>query len=1159
MRAKTRKFSRSLVAMLLALCMIIGMVPATVFAAGETVKYVSFGDSMTNGFCFEGYSQGLDGKVEFYNGKYVYGEGSYPLQFAAWLESQGKVVDHTPMALSAMRAEDLNYLLGGRDTPADPWFYKCMNYGKIPHDQFPELSAFFIQETKEADIISLSMGNASFGAFFLERVLECLGVFGEELTEEEYPYMEVALDQLDANQRTQVMGLYNKLKDALVNKVPANIVKAYNLDVLCDLIAYITAGFMVNYRDLLDTIIAMNPDVEIIQLGFMNTTKGLTITGEGMAPIRLGEIMQMVYDMLNGYMVSVPTMQQSSGKWTEAKFYFAEQDVDEYIAQEFAYLWENNWVSRDNRLSAETVRDRNVDAYNDTLRHVIGQGVSGAPLAKITLEDVRAYEAIDWSFVAALGINPWGAFLVPNLATGKVHCTDQDEAVNLMMSVAIYLAMEDAVAMSMNTNEIPVTGLMKIAGNLASVFSDLGTPDTSSPEGARKWLANGMTSTADLRAMCKIYGLFKVGYGMAMHPTPASHDVMAADMIQAYKTGYSAQDQFNVTLTQLMDLLIKYGPWATEEFYKYADQVGLSTAVYKPKADSLYVALGDDSAVSASYVDAVAAELGVEYKNLSAKGSVRDAFEIIENNSDLIAKADLITVGYGNNTFTREAVNRLMAAIGGGEITQYDWEAYVGAKGAAYVKEALGEIEAMLVAKGMGEPVAALGGASLAGAMTLAVEAYAYAAVAYVYDLPNVIDEIRAINEDAVVIAVGMNNPFSNTTLTMNGVGISLGGYLDYLVNSANIHGLIYAMRSGNCIFVNCTDAQTDSSNLEVDAITFLMNYKGGKITGNPTAEGHAYIAQQILNSLVESKGGEGLYRLKGKNRYQTGFAVADELKQILGVSKFATVVVAYGEKFPDALTGSYLAGKYDAPILLTDKNSDNDVVDYIKENVVAGGKVYILGGAAAVSAEFEAAVDGAGFDVERLAGKNRFETNLAILREAGLAGAQEILVATGSNYADSLSASATGMPMLLVGDKLTAEQKTFLGGANGKFVILGGTAAVSEEVENELKAFGEVVRVKGSSRYETSIAIAERYFGAPSAAVLAYGEAFPDGLCGGPLAAAIGAPLVLTHNDRLSAADAYVSGVAYGYVTGGTARLSDAAVREIFDADAATEIVVKE
>ena len=164
--------------------------------------------------------------------------------------------------------------------------------------------------------------------------------------------------------------------------------------------------------------------------------------------------------------------------------------------------------------------------------------------------------------------------------------------------------------------------------------------------------------------------------------------------------------------------------------------------------------------------------------------------------------------------------------------------------------------------------------------------------------------------------------------------------------------------------------------------------------------------------------------------------------------------------------------------------------------------------------------------------------------------------MATGSNYADSLSASATGMPMLLVGDKLTAEQKTFLGGANGKFVILGGTAAVSEEVENELKAFGEVVRVKGSSRYETSIAIAERYFGAPSAAVLAYGEAFPDGLCGGPLATLIGAPLVLTHNDKLAAADAYVADVIFGYVTGGTARLTDATVQEIFDAT--YEVIVK-
>ena len=39
---------------------------------------------------------------------------------------------------------------------------------------------------------------------------------------------------------------------------------------------------------------------------------------------------------------------------------------------------------------------------------------------------------------------------------------------------------------------------------------------------------------------------------------------------------------------------------------------------------------------------------------------------------------------------------------------------------------------------------------------------------------------------------------------------------------------------------------------------------------------------------------------------------------------------------------------------------------------------------------------------------------------------------------------------------------------------------------------------ITGKNRYETSAKVAERFFSAPEGAVLAYGEDYPDGLCGG-------------------------------------------------------------
>ncbi len=320
-------------------------------------------------------------------------------------------------------------------------------------------------------------------------------------------------------------------------------------------------------------------------------------------------------------------------------------------------------------------------------------------------------------------------------------------------------------------------------------------------------------------------------------------------------------------------------------------------------------------------------------------------------------------------------------------------------------------------------------------------------------------------------------------------------------------------------------------------------------------ALGHNYVDGICTRCGVEEPAVEGVIRLSGKNRYDTAFAVANQLKRNLKLEQFEAVVVAYGQNFPDALTGSYLAAVKNAPILLTEKSADARVLAYIEENLVPGGTVYILGGTAAVTQEFEDGANERGFTVKRLKDKNRYGTNLKILEEAGVNQTDEILIATGTNYADSLSASATGLPMLLVGGSLTEEQKAFLATTSGRFVIIGGTGAVSQKVEDQLNEIGTAERVKGKTRYETSVVIAQRYFSDPAAAILAYAQGFPDGLCGGPLAVSMGAPLILTSNESSAAADDYIEGITVGAVTGGTGRLTDETVREIFDLDADTEI----
>ena len=234
-----------------------------------------------------------------------------------------------------------------------------------------------------------------------------------------------------------------------------------------------------------------------------------------------------------------------------------------------------------------------------------------------------------------------------------------------------------------------------------------------------------------------------------------------------------------------------------------------------------------------------------------------------------------------------------------------------------------------------------------------------------------------------------------------------------------------------------------------------------------------------------------------------------------------------------------------------------NEIKQFIRENLNPGGTIYLLGGPLALPTSVS---DGlSGFFVCRLQGTSRYDTNLEILREAGV-GNEEILICTGTNFADSLSASATGKPILLVGNKLTDAQKAFLATTSGKFVILGGKLAVSETVENELKAYGTVERLSGTSRYDTSVEVAKRFFRAPQSMVLTYGMNFPDGMSGGPLAYNENAPMILAAPYKEAAAQEYakINGINSGYVLGGSTLIPDESVRLIFGLDGTTNIVVR-
>lgn len=291
----------------------------------------------------------------------------------------------------------------------------------------------------------------------------------------------------------------------------------------------------------------------------------------------------------------------------------------------------------------------------------------------------------------------------------------------------------------------------------------------------------------------------------------------------------------------------------------------------------------------------------------------------------------------------------------------------------------------------------------------------------------------------------------------------------------------------------------------------------------------------------------ENIIRISGASRFDTAIESSNKLGDLQGNSSYQSIIVASGTNFPDALTGSYLAKVKNAPIVLVDSSSESKVASYIKSKLQSGGTIYILGGYGAVSSKFESKVSGIG-TVRRLAGSNRFSTNIEILKAAGVSN-EDILICTGSGYADSLSASAAGKPILLVGDTLTQEQKDYLKTlGTTKAYTIGGKGVVSDSIAAEYKSITGIApkRVAGTNRYATSVAVAREFFGTNCSTVaFSYAMNFPDGLSGGPVAMNLGAPLILVSNDAYSDAKAYCKSVRakQAYVFGGSALISNSII----------------
>lgn len=264
--------------------------------------------------------------------------------------------------------------------------------------------------------------------------------------------------------------------------------------------------------------------------------------------------------------------------------------------------------------------------------------------------------------------------------------------------------------------------------------------------------------------------------------------------------------------------------------------------------------------------------------------------------------------------------------------------------------------------------------------------------------------------------------------------------------------------------------------------------------------------------------------RAAGEDRYGTAAAISRTT-----YDDAESVVVARGDDYADALAAAPLAGRADAPVLLSRHGHlPKPTLDEVTR--LSPDKAHVLGGREALAEQVDEQLRRAGVDeVVRLAGENRFDTARLVAERLD---SDQAFVVEGVHpdpsrgWPDAVAVSALAAheqaPVLLAHhDRLPTETEAALRQLDPETAtVIGGPAAVSEDVADELRGDGAAVdRLAGEDRYATSHAVAQASVAAGldgRRTWLATGQAFPDALAGGPAAAAHGGVLLLAHGQDL-------------------------------------------
>ncbi len=273
-----------------------------------------------------------------------------------------------------------------------------------------------------------------------------------------------------------------------------------------------------------------------------------------------------------------------------------------------------------------------------------------------------------------------------------------------------------------------------------------------------------------------------------------------------------------------------------------------------------YVALGGmltaDGEVDKTYVDLFeealeAGDAEVTVVNPEAEDmflTAKNAVEYVNANAAAIAEADIVTYNMDVVGTVMDMVQEVLVGYYPGmfEAGYVDWSEYADAETIATAEEIVAEVYALLAEQYDAETVAAVGEI---------VEVLVYAIVSYGVETYEALETITAINPDALIVVVGMVNPFVGTTVSYNGEAVDLGEIFDYVIEATDLYGEFYAIFSEKVTFVSAAGAETIGAVDPVEIVIGQINITDllfGLVDGAYLTEaGHADVCKALTEAIA--------------------------------------------------------------------------------------------------------------------------------------------------------------------------------------------------------------------------------------------------------------------------------------------------------------------